>query len=111
MRWPGVADRFGGQDQPPPDCGGVTPERVQRGVLVVPVFQAGKGWLVDPTTPGHLGQCEPRRLAGAPDLVHERAKLAMLAVEADPRGTNVFLADDIPDSRQPGYDGLKEDLP
>jgi hypothetical protein len=35
----------------------------------------------------------------------------VLAVEVDPRGTNVFLADDIPDSRQPGYDGSKEDLP
>jgi hypothetical protein len=39
------------------------------------------------------------------------ARLAVLAVEVDPRGTNVFLADDISDSRQPGYDGLKEDLP
>src|SRR5271165_2440638 len=30
---PRVADGFGGQDQAPPDCGGVTPERVQRRVL------------------------------------------------------------------------------
>ena len=85
LRRPRVADRFGGQDQAPPDCGGVTPERVQRRVLVVPVFQARKGRLVDPTTPGHIGQGESRRLAGSLDLLHERAQLAILAVEVEVR--------------------------
>jgi hypothetical protein len=61
---PRVPDRFGGQDQAPPDCGSVTPERVERRVLVVPGFQAREGRLVDPTTPGDLGQGESSRLAG-----------------------------------------------
>jgi hypothetical protein len=43
------------------------------------------------------------------DLVREGTQLALLAVEVDSRGTNVILAESIPDSRQPGYDGLKED--
>src|SRR5208282_5788787 len=79
LRRPRVANRFGGQDQAPPDCGSVTPERVERRVLVVPVFQPGKGRLVDPTSPGHLGQGESCRLAGPLDLVHERAQLMKFA--------------------------------
>jgi len=35
----------------------------------------------------------------------------MLAAEIDSRITNVFRAEDIPDSGQPGYDGLTEDSP
>src|SRR5271157_6244016 len=83
LRRPRVADGFGGQDQAPPDCGSVTPERVERRVFVVPVFQARKCRLVDPTAPGHLGQGESRRLAGPLYLFHERAQLAILAVEVE----------------------------
>ena len=50
LRRPRVADGFGGQDQVPPNCGSVTPESVQRRVLVVPGFQARKCRPVDPTT-------------------------------------------------------------
>src|SRR5208337_789872 len=80
LRRPRVADGFGGQDQAPPDCGSVTPERVERRVLVVPVFQARKCRLVHPTTPGHLRQGESRPLAGPVDPPPERAQLAILAV-------------------------------
>ena len=64
LRRPRVADRFGGPDQAPPNCGGVTPECVQHRVLVVPGFQARKCRLVDPTTPGH-GAVERNNLATA----------------------------------------------
>jgi len=77
----------------------------------VPVFQARKGRLVDPRAPGHVGEGESRPLAGPLDLLNERPQLAILAAEVDPRGTKPFLAEDIPDTRRPGYDGLKEDLP
>jgi hypothetical protein len=80
-----VADGFGGQDQAPPDCGNVTPERVERRFLVAPVFQARKCRLVGPRAPGHLGQGESRRLAGALDLLDKRAQLAILAVEVEVR--------------------------
>src|SRR5271157_2211183 len=99
LRRPRVANRFGGQDQAPPDCGSVTPERVERRVLVVPVFQPGKGRLVDPTSPGHLGQGESRRLAGPLDLVHERAQLTIFAVEVEVRrvaGGNQLFGGGVP---------------
>src|SRR5271166_5422339 len=99
LRRPRVADGFGGQDQAPPDCGSVTPERVERRVLVVPVFQARKCRLVDPTTPGHLGHGESRRLAGPLDLLHERAQLAILAVEIEVRrfaGGNQLFGGGVP---------------
>lgn len=35
-----VRDRFGGEDEPPPDGGRISPECVERRVLVVAVFQA-----------------------------------------------------------------------
>ena len=66
------------------------------GFLLAPVFQAREDRLVDP-----------------------RHEPPALAVEVDPRyspwgrfaGTNAFRAEDIPDTRRPGYDGLKEDSP
>jgi len=85
LRRPRVAERFGGQDQAPPDCGRVAPEPVQRRVLVVAILQARKGWPVDPRAPGHLGQGESRRLVGPLDLVRERAQVAILAVEVEGR--------------------------
>src|SRR5207237_672090 len=103
---PRVADRFGGQDQAPADGGRVTPERVQRRVLVVPGFQAREGRLVDAATPGHLGQRQARRLAGALDLLHERPQLPVFAVEVKIRplaaGNQLFLgrvpvAEHVPD--------------
>jgi hypothetical protein len=45
----------------PADGGGVSPERVEDRVLVVPIFQTRKGGLVDAATPGHLRQGESRR--------------------------------------------------
>jgi len=57
----------------------------------VPVFQARKGRLVDPTTPGHLGQGESRGLAGPLDLVDERALRAILAVRAVCGGAGAAL--------------------
>src|SRR5271166_3192328 len=85
LRRPRVADRFGGRDQTPPDCGSVTPERVERRVLVVPGLQARWGRLVERTTPGCLGQVESRRLAGQLEFLHERPLLSLLAAEVDPR--------------------------
>ncbi len=99
MRWPRVADRVDGQDEALPDCGRITPERVQGRHLAVSVFQPRKCSLVDPAMPGHFGQGESRRLARPLDLSHERAQLAVLAVEGDSRGTSAFLAGDVPDSR------------
>ena len=48
---------------------------------------------------------------GSLDLLSEQGQLAMLAAGVDSRVTNVFRAEDIPDTRRPGYDRLKEDLP
>jgi hypothetical protein len=79
--------------------------------MLCPFSRREKGRLVDPRAPGHLGQGESRRLAGALDLLSEQAQLAMLAAGVDSRVTIVFRAEDIPDTRRPGYDGLKEDLP
>jgi hypothetical protein len=39
-RQPHVADRFGGQDQAPPEGSSITPERIERLIFVVSVFQA-----------------------------------------------------------------------
>jgi len=50
---PGVPDCFGGKDQAPSDCGSVAPERVERRVFVMPVFQARECRRVHPTTRGH----------------------------------------------------------
>ena len=44
-------------------------------------------------------------------LLDERPQLAVPALDVNSQRTNVFLADDIPDGCQPGYGGLKEDLP
>ena len=49
LRRPRVDDGSGGQDQAPPDCGGVLPGRVQRPVLAAPVFHGKEDPLVDPT--------------------------------------------------------------
>src|SRR5207249_11142825 len=74
---------FGSQEQAAADSGGITPERVEGRVLVVHGFQARKSWLVDATTPGHLGQGESRRLAGALGLLYKRAQLAILTVQVE----------------------------
>ena len=50
LRWPRVADRFGAQDQTAPDRRAITPERVERRVLVVSILQSGEGRLVDATS-------------------------------------------------------------
>jgi hypothetical protein len=47
LRRPRVGDRFGGQHQAPPDCGSVTSQPDRCRLLVVPVFQARKGRLVN----------------------------------------------------------------
>jgi hypothetical protein len=66
---------------------------------------------VDPTKPGRLGAGQSHRLAGALELRSEHARLAMLAEMVDSHVTDRFRAEDIPDTRRPGYDGLKEDSP
>ena len=55
------------------------------GFLLCPVSSHREGRLVDPATPGHLGQGESRRLAGVLEFFHERAQLAILAVEVEVR--------------------------